>query len=400
MSQNALARAFREESGRVLSALIAQFRDFDLAEEAFQDATTEAARTWPQRGTPSNAGAWLLAVARRRALDRLRKAKRASDEAVQQNLALLAEAPPEDEAAQDIPDERLRLIFTCCHPALAPDARVALTLRTVCGLSAAEIARAFLVPHATMSQRLSRAKAKIRHARVPYRIPEAADIPARLETVLSVIYLIYNAGYAPLTPALSHEAIRLCALVHHLQPRPETAGLWALMQLHSARDAARHDSSGRLVPLGEQDRRLWDHAAIAAAKTRLLRALGQRRPGPYQIQAAISALHSEAPSREATDWPQILGLYNALYALTPTPVVALNRAVALANTGALEAALNALAPLESQLKAYQPFYAARAELYARAGQITAARADYIHALSLTSAKDEKLLLRHKLENIE
>ncbi len=394
--QAALAQAYRAESGRVLAALIAQFRDFDLAEEALQDAVIEAARTWPEAGTPANAGAWLLAVARRRALDRLRKAARAKDEAVQQNLALLAGERPDDEAAADIPDERLRLIFTCCHPALSQEAQVALTLRTLCGLPAREIARAFLVPHATMNQRLTRAKAKIRHAGIPYKVPEGPDIPARLNAVLSVIYLIFNAGYAPRNPALSTEALRLCAVLHHLQPLPETAGLWALMELHMARDPARLDASNTLISLKDQDRTLWDRHAIARAKTRLLHALAQSRPGPYQIQAAISALHCEAESWAATDWPQILALYDALYASAPSPVVALNRAVAKAHAGAPEAALKALKALEPELTGYQPFHAAKAELLARCG--LPAQAEYARAISLTTTPEEQAFLRQKQQN--
>jgi len=398
VSNAALARVFKLESGRVMAALVAQFRDFDLAEEAFQDAVTEAARTWPRAGTPSSGGAWLLAVARRRALDRLRKSARAKDRAALDNLALLADDAAPDEAGFAIPDERLRLIFTCCHPALAPEARVAMTLRTLCGLSARDIARAFLVPHATMNQRLTRAKAKIRHAGIPYRVPEADDIPARLDAVLSVIYLIFNAGYAPLNPALSAEALRLCAVLHRLQPLPETAGLWALMQLHSARDGARVSADNMLNSLKDQNRDLWDHTAIADGKNRLLRALGQRRPGPYQIQAAISALHCEAESWQATDWPQILGLYDALFALTPTPVVALNRAVAQAQAGAPVAALDVFKTLEAALAGYQPFYAARAELRARCGQ-AGARADFNRAIDMATSPQEQAFLRRKLQEL-
>ena len=394
--QDALARAYRVESGRLLAALISQFRDFDLAEEALQDAMIEAARTWPDGGTPSSAGAWLLAVARRRALDRLRKVARAKDEAMRENLSLLVQDQPEDEAAQEIPDERLRLIFTCCHPALAQEAQVALTLRTLCGLTAAEIARAFLVPHATMSQRLTRAKAKIRHAGIPYKVPEGPDIPARLAAVLSVIYLIFNAGYAPRNPALSAEALRLCEVLHGLQSMPETAGLWALMELHMARDPARLDASNTLISLKDQNRTLWDHTAIARAKIRLLHALAQSRPGPYQIQAAISALHCEAKSWPATDWPQILALYGALSKLSPTPVVALNHAVAKAHAGAPEVALAELAKLETSLEGYQPFHAAKAELLAQCGQ--PARVEYARAIALTTAPEEQAFLRRKQQN--
>jgi len=399
VSQAALARAYTANSGRVLAALIAQFRDFDLAEEALQDAMIEAARTWPRGGTPSSPSAWLLTVARRRAFDRLRVSKRAKDETVQQNLGLLTVAQPEDEAAQEIPDERLRLIFTCCHPALSQEAQVALTLRTLCGLSAREIAQAFLVPHATMNQRLTRAKAKIRNAGIPYRVPEGAEIEARLAAVLSVIYLIFNAGYAPRNPVLSAEALRLCELVHHLQPLPETAGLWALMSLHMARDPARLDADNTLISLKDQDRALWDHAAIARAKTRLLHALAQSRPGPYQIQAAISALHCEAANWAATDWPQINALYGALYKLSPTPVVALNRAVAEAHAGAPKVALALVEALSAALAGYQPFHAARAELLAQGGQVHAARLEYDRAISLTAAPEERAFLSKKRSDL-
>lgn len=395
MSQTALALAFKADSGRVLAALIAQFRDFDLAEEALQDAMIEAARTWRDGRTPSCGSSWLLAVARRRALDRIRSSKRANDEIVLQNLNLLAENQPDDEAAQEIPDERLRLIFTCCHPALAEEAQVALTLRTLCGLTAREIAQAFLVPHATMNQRLTRAKAKIRNAGIPYRVPEGPEIPERLAAVLSVIYLIFNAGYAPRNPALSAEALRLCEVVHHLQPLPETSGLWALMRLHMARDPARFTADNALVSLKDQDRSLWDHAAIARAKTRLLHALALSRPGVYQIQAAISALHCEAPSWAKTDWPQILALYRALYRLSPTPVVALNSAVAEAHAGSPTASLASLEALRPELDGYQPFHAARAELLAQCGDAQAARLEYDRAISLTSAPEERTFLSKK-----
>ncbi len=395
MSQAALTHAYKADSGRVLAALIAQFRDFDLAEEALQDAMIEAARTWPDGGTPSSTGAWLLAVARRRAFDHLRRSKRANDEAVLQNLGLLAEPQLIDEAAQEIPDERLRLIFTCCHPALAVEAQVALTLRTLCGLTAREIAQAFLVPHATMNQRLTRAKAKIRNAGIPYRVPEGREIEARLAVVLSVIYLIFNAGYAPRNPVLTAEALRLCEVVHQLQPLPETAGLWALMSLHMARDPARLDADNTLISLKKQDRTLWDQPTIARAKTRLLHALAQSRPGPYQIQAAISALHCEAECWASTDWPQINALYNALYKLSPTPVVALNRAVAEAHAGKPEAALASLEELAATLEGYQPFHAARAELLSQCGQAKAARLEYDHTIGLTTAPEEQAFLRKK-----
>lgn len=386
----------------MLAALIAQLRDFDLAEEAFQDAMTEAARVWPRNGVPENGGAWLLTVARRRAIDRLRRASvRNSDMA---KAAILQSAETEDVPEGDyvIPDERLRLIFTCCHPALPPEAQVALTLRTLCGLSVREIARAFLTGEPAMQQRLTRAKTKIRGAGIAYTVPEAADIAMRLEPVLAVIYLIYNESYSASEGAavvrvdLAAEALRLAQILHHLLPHPEVAGLLALMTLHNARRPARLDADGALVMLQDQDRNLWDAAAIAAGKKLLLHTLAQARPGPYQVQAAISALHSGAESWGATDWAQISGLYTALYAMTPSPVVALNRAVAVAKGGDIVAGLRDIMALETALPNYQPYFAARADLQRQTGDMLGAKADYEKAIALGSNVLEQAYLEKQL----
>ncbi|OUS07527.1 hypothetical protein A9Q96_06355 [Rhodobacterales bacterium 52_120_T64] len=405
MSQATLARIFREDSGRVLATLIAQLRDFDLAEEALQDAITEALRVWPKTGVPDNGAAWLLTVARRRAIDRIRRSSVRNSELTQATLLQLAEDSDQSEADFTIPDERLRLIFTCCHPALSPEAQVALTLRTLCGLTAREIARALLTTETTMNQRLTRAKAKIRDAGIAYKVPEQTDIIVRLESVLSVIYLIYNESYSAyegesLTRTdLANEAIRLAKILRHLLPLPEVSGLLALITLHNARREARYDCVGDMITLEDQDRNLWDANAIADGKKLLLHTLAARRPGPYQIQAAISALHSESPSWEKTDWLQITGLYTALESLTPSPVVSLNKAVAMANSGSLPQALEIVQTLAVDLSNYQPFYAARADLLTRSGQLANAREDYRRAIDLSKNAAEKAFLHGKLDDL-
>lgn len=389
----------------MLAVLIAQLRDFDLAEDALQDAIAEALRVWPKTGTPDNGAAWLLIVARRRAIDRIRRSSVRNSEQTQATLQQLAEDTSMAETDFTIPDERLRLIFTCCHPALSPEAQVALTLKTLCGLTAREIARAFLTSEPTMNQRLTRAKAKIRDAGISYEVPEQADIVDRLEPVLSVIYLIYNESYSAyegttLTRAdLANEAIRLAEILRHLLPLPEVSGLLALMILHNARREARVDSAGDMVTLEDQNRDLWDTAAIAKGKKLLLHTLAALRPGPYQIQAAISALHSEATSWAKTDWQQITGLYSALMALAPSPVVALNRAVALANFGEVSEALMQIQALEPDLPNYQPFFAARADLFRRSGETAAAHADYSRALELCQNAAEKRFFEAKLAEL-
>ncbi len=394
----ALARVYRKNSGRVLAILIKHLRDFDLAEEAFQDAMIEAARVWPVQGIPENGAGWLLTVARRRAIDRLRKSSRARSDTTRDTILLLAEDNTLPEQNHIIPDERLRLIFTCCHPALSQQAQVALTLRSMCGLPATEIARAFLTSEPTMQQRLTRAKAKIRLAGIPYQVPEQADILMRLQPVLSVIYLIYNAGYAPNNAALTDEAMRLGSILHRLLPHPEVAGLLALMTLHHSRNPARF-AAGKMISLEHQNRSLWDQLAIKRGKNLLVHALKKGQAGPYQLQAAISAVHSDAKDWQATDWPQIIGLYNALNDLTPSPIIRLNRAVARANAGDLAIALNDLETLKSELANYQPFYAARAELRSQNGQIAKAKQDYQTAIRFSQNTAEQQFLKNKLAEL-
>lgn len=384
-----------------MAALIAQLRDFDLAEEAFSDAMIEAARVWPDKGMPDNGGAWLLAVAKRRAIDRLRKLAVRQSDTAQATIQQLAEDTEMAEADYTIPDERLRLIFTCCHPALSREAQVALTLRTLCGLTSREIARAFLTSETTMNQRLTRAKGKIRKAGIPYIVPEAVDIPDRLEPVLSVIYLIYNESYTAYEGMtltrndLAAEAIRLTQILQNLLPNPEVSGLLALMILQNARRPARTDMDGNLVSLEVQDRALWDGDAIAVGKKLLLRAMGLGRIGPYQIQAAINALHCEAVTWADTDWPQISKLYTTLFRLNPSPVIALNGAIAMANGGQLAAGLQAIEALATDLLNYQPFYAARADLLARKGDFPAAHADYARAIEMSKNTAERAFLQRK-----
>ncbi len=303
-----------------------------------------------------------------------------------------------NEQDEIVPDERLRLIFTCCHPALSEDARVALTLRTLCGLTAREIARAFLTSESTMNQRLSRAKAKIRDAGIAYVVPEADDLPARLHSVLAVIYLIYNESYSAYEGQtlsrhdLALEAVRLADILYKLLPDPEVSGLLALIRLHHARRAAREDVNGVLISLEHQDRRMWDHAEITQATGILLSTLAQGQPGPYQIQAAISALHATAKNWSETDWPQILALYQTLYEMTGSPIVALNRAVALANSGDVAKAISVVDALSDVLATYQPFHAARADLLARLGHREEANTAYDHAIALSRNDAEKAFL--------
>lgn len=398
-----LAGVFRDDAGRVLSALISQLRDFDLAEEALQDALSEALVAWRRDGVPRNGAAWLLTVARRRAIDRLRRRKvREAPENVAQILDDLEKTSDPIETDEDIPDERLRLIFTCCNPALNQPAQVALTLRTLCGLSTREIARAFLVPETTMAQRLVRAKNKIRTAGIPYQIPDATQLPDRLQAVRETIYLIFNEGYAAtegeqhVRAELCAEAVRLGRLLLQLLPDAETGGLLALMLLHDSRRNARRNVAGHLVPLEDQERAAWDTSRIEEG-TRLLHAsLARNRPGPYQIQAAISALHAEAGDFAETDWAQIAGLYAALERMTPSPVIALNRAVALSHDGAMDEALTLLVSVEAELSSYQPFYAAKADFLRRNGDIVGARASYKNAIKLSANQAERDFLEKRL----
>ncbi|MGH0029663.1 MAG: RNA polymerase sigma factor [Myxococcota bacterium] len=404
----ALERVFRRESGVVLASLIATVGDFDLAEDAFQDAVEAAAAHWPKDGVPRNPAAWLTTTARRKAIDRVRRAAVRSDK--QDALRALAELSRGEEmdVPEEIPDERLRLLFTCCHPALALHAQVALTLRTLGGLTTPEIARAFLVPEPTLAQRLARAKKKIAAARIPYRVPEAADLPERLEAVLAVVYLIFNEGYAassgdaPVRRELCAEAIRLGRVLAALLPdEPEALGLLALMLLHDSRRDARVDADGVLVPLEDQDRTRWDAERIREGRALLERAARRRRPGPYQLQAAISAAHAESPAFDATDWPTILALYTALERCAPSPVVTLNRAVALSMTDGPEPALALIegAALANALDAYQPFHATRADLLRRCGRASEAALAYRTAIALSGTEAERRFLERRLARL-
>lgn len=397
-----LTRIVRANSGRIVSALIKSTRDFDLAEDALQDAIAQALQQWPEKGAPQNAGAWLYVTAKRRAIDLMRKENRHNAETTQQILADLdADQPDNAEWDQDIPDERLRLIFTCCHPALNIDAQVALTLRTLGGLSVREIARAFLASETTIGQRITRAKQKIKAAHIPYEIPAHEDIQVRRTAVLKTIYLIFNESYSALEGQsltrddLANEAIRLCTILEQLDPDPETSGLLCLMRLTHARRQARIDDDGEFVPLEKQDRSQWDHQEIEAAHTHLLQAFAHGQFGPFQLQAAISALHCLAESWADTDWQQIHALYGALAAYDPSPVVALNQAVALANMGGTNKALEQLNTLEADLGNYQPFYAARADILSQCGEEKTAQIDYDRAIELSKNQVEKRFLFQK-----
>jgi RNA polymerase sigma-70 factor (ECF subfamily) len=392
----------------VLATLIRLLGDFDRAEEAMHEAFAAAVEQWPRDGVPANPRAWLVSTARFKGIDAIRKGSRI--DASYDTVADLTAEEGDDPAlaAEDaVGDDRLRLVFTCCHPALAPDAQVAMTLREVCGLTTEEIASAYLVPAATLAQRIVRAKGKIRDARIPYEIPGAAELPERLDAVLRVVYLVFNEGYAATSGSdlvradLSAEAIRLGRLLFELLPEPEAAGLLALMLLQDSRRAARTTGSGDIVLLEAQDRSLWDRAAIAEGLALARRALASRRFGPYTLQAAIAAVHAEAATAEATDWGRIVALYDLLLGIEPSPVIELNRAAALAMRDGPAAGLALIDALlgRGELAEYQPAHAARAELCRRLGRAADAAESYRRALALTRQQAARRYLERRLADL-
>ena len=392
---------YRAESRRVFATLIRLLGDFDAAEEALHEAFRAALEQWPRDGVPANPRAWLVSAGRFKAIDAIRRDARVDeldDEAAQSIAA------PEAPETEDIEDDRLRLIFTCCHPALQPDAQVALTLREVCGLTTEEIARAFLTAPPVLAQRIVRAKNKIRDAKIPYQVPAPEDLPDRLDSVLRVIYLVFNEGYAASSGDtltrhdLSGEAIRLARLIVDLLPQPEALGLLALMLLHESRRAARTQTSGDLILLEEQNRSLWNQEQIAEGSALAERALATRQIGPYALQAAISAVHAEAPSAAATDWTQIVGLYDVLARLEPSPIIELNRAVAVAMRDGPAAGLTLIEAIlaSGELADYRLAHAAHADLCRRLGKTAEARVSYQRALELTQQAPERRFLERRL----
>jgi RNA polymerase sigma-70 factor (ECF subfamily) len=406
---DAVNAVYLAESRRVLATLIRLLGDFDAAEEALHDAFRAALEQWPRDGIPSNPRAWLVSAGRFKAIDGMRRRARfdpLDETGAHADIAVVDDAAWADE--ESVEDDRLRLIFTCCHPALAGDAQVALTLREVCGLTTEEIAQAFLTPAPTLAQRIVRAKAKIRDARIPYQVPTHAELPERLDAVLRVVYLVFNEGYTASSGSvvtrhdLSSEAIRLGRLLADLLPEPEALGLLGLMLLHESRRTARATADGELILLEDQDRSLWNREQIAEGARLVERALASRRFGPYAIQAAIAAVHAEAPAAAATDWSEIVGLYDVLWRATPSPVVELNRAVAVAMRDGPAAGLTLIDAIlaRGDLVEYRLTHAARAELCRRLGRTAEARASFERALALTRQEPERRFLERRLAELQ